>query len=138
MIRTTPLRHRAVTALAVAALLLRVVIPVGFMPSGIAGGWYLELCPDGLPRQVVVALFGEHYAHHGHHGVGGGVSVYHCDYGGGAAGAWLLDHTVVPLGRFPAATLLFAPDEHRAAVSQWYGFRSRAPPSSVRNTANQA
>ena len=69
-------------------MLLRVAIPVGFMPSGITGGWYLELCPDGMPEHVMVALYGEHHAHHG---AGSDNLFFECDYGSGATGAFALD-----------------------------------------------
>ena len=83
-----PKRYRVLTAFASLALLLRIAIPVGFMPSGITGGWYLELCPDGMPEHVMVALYGEHHAHHG---AGSDNLFFECDYGNGATGAFALD-----------------------------------------------
>ena len=48
----------------VALLLLRAIVPVGYMPGSIKGDSWFELCPDGLPQNFVAALKGEHH-HHG-------------------------------------------------------------------------
>lgn len=45
--------------LALIALLLRAAVPQGYMPSAVADGWYLELCPDGISAATVAALFDE-------------------------------------------------------------------------------
>ena len=39
-------------------------MPQGYMPVAVAGGWYLELCPDGIPVATVAALFGDLSQHH--------------------------------------------------------------------------
>lgn len=44
-------------------MLLRVVVPAGFMPSSLSEGWYLALCPDGVPVAWMVEFLG-----HDHHG----------------------------------------------------------------------
>jgi len=134
MTRSGPLRQRVLTTLAAAALLLRVAVPVGFMPASLADGWYLELCADGLPTPVVVALFGEHHAHHGDTGE---TAVYHCDYGGGAAGAWLLECTVFPWVYPAVSHQPLAANVPLAADARLYAFRARAPPSGVRYLAIQ-
>jgi hypothetical protein len=63
----TALRRSALwlTALAFA---LRLLVPAGSMPSSVADGWYLSLCPDGLPPAALAALLGEPEATHHHHG----------------------------------------------------------------------
>ena len=125
-------RYRALVALAALAMALRVMVPVGFMPSSTANGWYLELCPDGLPTQVMVALFGEHHAHHG----GDDNSFYECDYGGGTVGAALLDTGAPFATAFAAADPVAADDTSLPAGTRVLGFRSRAPPSVVRYQDN--
>lgn len=47
-----------------AAVLLRVAVPVGYMPAPVASGWPVQLCPDGLSAEVMVALFGPAHQHH--------------------------------------------------------------------------
>jgi hypothetical protein len=127
-------KQRVLIAFAALALFLRIAVPVGFMPSSLAGGWYLELCPDGLPVHVMAALFGEHHAHHG---AGSDNVFYECDYGGGAAGAYLADCSVFSLG-LPAAAAPFSFHEVAAfANTRLSGFRPRAPPSVVRGYSKQ-
>jgi hypothetical protein len=128
-----PQRYRVLTAFASLALLLRIVIPVGFMPSGISGGWYLELCPDGMPEHVMVALYGEHHAHHG---AASDNLFFECDYGNGAAGAFAFgcghnNSFIVPL-----AGLLSSFDSIQHPTARLSGFQSRAPPAVVRYPAN--
>jgi len=102
------------------------------MPAAVAGGWYLELCPDGLPTAVMVALFGEHHAHHGK---AGDTVFFHCDYGGGAAGAWLLDSSLPAWDSRPGVNPPVAIDVSLVALAQRLGFQSRAPPSGTRFTS---
>jgi hypothetical protein len=47
-----------------AAVVLRVAVPVGYMPAPLASGWPVQLCPDGLSAEVMVALFGPSHQHH--------------------------------------------------------------------------
>ncbi len=48
-----------------AALALRAVIPLGYMPGSLASGMLVEMCPDGMPTEFVQILGGQH--HHGGH-----------------------------------------------------------------------
>ena len=130
---TQPTRYRVLTAFACLALLLRVAIPVGFMPSGISGGWYLELCPDGMPEHVMVALYGEHHAHPG---AASDNLFFECDYGNGAAGAFAFscghnNSSIVPL-----AGLLSSFDSIKLPTARLSGFQSRAPPSVMHYPTN--
>ena len=52
-------------------LLMQGLFPGGYMPASAGHGWFVMLCPDGLPPAFVQALGGEHAPHgagHGHHG----------------------------------------------------------------------
>jgi hypothetical protein len=111
------------------ALLIRVAIPTGFMPSSMADGWYLELCPDGMPTQVMVALFGEHHLHHGDSDE---KTFFQCDYDGGAAGALLLDDSVCSSPAVAASSTYTAENISPPANKPLFGFRSRAPPEVFR------
>jgi hypothetical protein len=54
-------RHTAVSLafrLALLAFLLRLLVPLGTMPAALSDGWFLKLCPDGLPAQVMARLLG--------------------------------------------------------------------------------
>ena len=59
------MRHKPALLL-VAALLLRAVIPAGYMPASAGSGLWFELCPDGLPAGFAELLSGD--TEHHHHG----------------------------------------------------------------------
>ena len=48
-------------ALMLAALMVRAVIPLGYMPGNVLAGEFMVLCPTGLPAGF--ALSGEHHHH---------------------------------------------------------------------------
>jgi len=50
---------------ALAAVLVRSAIPLGFMPAPLSSGWLLQLCPGGLNAHDVEILLGPHAHHHG-------------------------------------------------------------------------
>ena len=49
------------------ALVLRFAIPAGYMPAELSGGWYLMICPHGLPQTAITALYGGAHSHHHDH-----------------------------------------------------------------------
>ncbi|MFK7915321.1 MAG: hypothetical protein AB8B93_15515 [Pseudomonadales bacterium] len=64
-VKTALLRVLQISLLAV--LLLRVLVPVGYMPAALADGWPVQLCPDGLSSAAMTALLGEQHQHHKMH-----------------------------------------------------------------------
>ncbi len=59
--------------LVAAGFLLRALVPVGYMPAAPGTGLLFELCHEGMPAAMMIALAGEgeehpHHGHHGHHG----------------------------------------------------------------------
>jgi len=52
---------------ALATLVLRALTPDGYMPGSANGGLLYELCPDGMPAEIMQALAGGGHHHH-HHG----------------------------------------------------------------------
>jgi hypothetical protein len=48
--------------LAWASICLRLIIPMGTMPTD--GHWYLILCPDGMSVKQMPDMLGEHHQHH--------------------------------------------------------------------------
>lgn len=108
-----------------ASLLLRILVPAGFMPASVADGWYLTLCPDGWSRQALTVLLGHQHHHAPEHHSGG---VQQCELGGGlaapcvtaAGGAEPRAPGSSPAPPLPQATpVLAVPDP---------AFRPRAPP----------
>jgi hypothetical protein len=64
-----PRRLRRITILLLPALLLRSLIPFGFMPMADAGGVLIGLCPgeDPMPAAMGAAAHSQHGAHSGSH-----------------------------------------------------------------------
>jgi len=56
--------RRLITGIAMLAMLLRILVPTGFMPGSLASGWYIVLCPDGIPSSTMMVLMDEHSHHH--------------------------------------------------------------------------
>ncbi|WP_405227873.1 hypothetical protein [Lentisalinibacter sediminis] len=134
------LRPHIFLALA-ATLLLRAIIPAGFMPAAIGAGFPLQVCPSGLPDGALTRLAGEHAAHHhhGHHG--------HHDAGDGGNGgngghvysaeqcpiAHLIAAAALPVSAGPAVPVLPAPAiavpaPRHPATARVHQYRSRGPP----------
>ena len=63
-----------------AVLLLRALIPVGYMPSSLADGLPFVLCPDNLPVAFAAKIGGEHHDHSGHHDAPDSVAADECDF----------------------------------------------------------
>src|SRR5579862_5241913 len=68
--------HQFVTSVLLVALILRALIPSGFMPGG-NGHFGLVICPDGFPAQLLA-----HHNHHQHPDSGQSAHFEHCPYGG--------------------------------------------------------
>ncbi len=117
------------TATLVTALLLRIAVPQGLMPAD--DGWFLKICPDGLPAKVA-AIFGDEHAHH--HGHENSETYSQCDlsgFGSGDLALWtgsiagqerdVAQQAVVTL----ASAYFFA---------TWNNQRARAPPKTSQLT----
>jgi Protein of unknown function (DUF2946) len=89
------------------ALLLRVLIPLGFMPAHEAP-FSLEICPDGFPTQLL-----SHPAHHHDHGGGGRAHSEHCVFG--TAGGGPLSQSAA-CGARPAQLPVVAPPPPRPVI----------------------
>lgn len=115
--------------LVIAAFALRVLVPVGYMPSALSGGWFLQLCPDGLKPQVMAGLLGSGHAHHHHHADDtGSAEPLQCDLGG-VLSAELGKAEILALPQEATAGLARVAGESSPAVSLMLpAFQSRAPP----------
>ena len=116
--------------LLVAALLLRAVIPAGYMPAAAGGGLWFELCPEGLPAEFAELLTGD-TAHH-HHGDAdseiAGDDVHQCAVGHILLSAAAMDSASqaadLTLDLPPATTSIYS----FTRTSRTY-YHSRAPPA---------
>jgi hypothetical protein len=68
-------RRRRLALLVLAAMLLRALIPAGFMPAREAP-FSIEICPEGFPAQLLA-----YATHHHDHGGGGRGHGDHCVFG---------------------------------------------------------
>jgi len=58
-------RSQALLTAALAALAVRAFAPDGYMPASPGSGLLFELCPDGMPAEIIQALAGSGHHHHG-------------------------------------------------------------------------
>ena len=114
-----------------ATLSLRALAPDGYMPGSADSGLLYELCPEGMPVEIMQALAGDGQHHH-HHGSDGETTSAggseQCPIGHMLASAMAMDST-------PASDMLPdtpAYDDVPVAVlfhTPAIGYRSRAPPA---------
>lgn len=125
------LRPQILLALAV-TLLLRAMIPAGFMPAAIGGGFPLQVCPSGLPDGALARLAGEHggHSHHGHHGH----HANHANHGGHDDGGHAYSAEQCPIAHLIAAAALpaLAGAALPAAASPAFPVLAPRPPAAVR------
>ncbi|MGH8268374.1 MAG: DUF2946 family protein [Steroidobacteraceae bacterium] len=105
-------RRRRLALLVLPALLLRGLIPVGFMPMADRGGIHIEFCPGEAqpPGALAGPLLAQHLAHHHHPGGdhGGPAGAHHapCLYALSASPAFapaVAAATLAPPPRTPLA-----------------------------------
>ena len=122
-------RHILLVA-ALATLSLRALTPDGYMPGSAESGLLYELCPDGMPAEIMQSLAGGGHHHH-HDGGSDSASVSgteQCPIGHMLASAVAVDSGSTPdvlpdapvFSDVPVAMLF------QASVT---AYRSRAPPA---------
>ena len=114
--------RRWAAGLALAGILVRALIPLGYMPGNVLDGEFMVLCPSGLPANVVHAL-------HGHHDADAALELDRACPIGGA-----LQYAALPTDVVDAAD----PESHPLFIAHEPGvfrgtkplrlFRARAPP----------
>jgi hypothetical protein len=132
--------RRLVLVAALATLALRALTPDGYMPGSAESGLVYELCPDGMPAEIMQALAGDSHHHH-HHGDDGTTSVSsteqcpigvssteQCPIGHMLASAIAVDTATVPdvLPDTPVFADVPVTFHFRTPVT---AYRSRAPPA---------
>lgn len=127
-------RNLALAPLLLVALLLRAIVPVGLMPSAVADGSFLTLCPDSFGSAAITALLGEH-AHHNHHQhhdpAASGVSAANperCALGEGLASAATVDAPAIAILTPAPATFSHPAAPPAPATPVRLGYHARAPP----------
>jgi hypothetical protein len=121
-------QHRWLPSLLVVALVLRALIPVGFMPGG-NGQLALQICPEGFPAALL------HASDHHHHDSQGSTGhdhkswmQGHCPFGAAAGAPAVCQALVVTVDIKSAAP---PPDTETVAAALDFRFlvaQPRAPP----------
>jgi hypothetical protein len=123
-------RNKLLLAAFLVVLSLRALTPDGYMPGSKGSGLIYELCPSGMPAQIMRALAGGSHHHHGHHDdASSSVSgTEQCPIGHMLGSAVAADISV-PTGFLPVAPEF--DDATVIAVLQvrHSAYRSRAPPA---------
>ena len=127
MMRAVPQRRLLLIA-AVAMLALRALTPAGYMPGSPASGLLYELCPSGMPAEIMRALGGGHHHHHHDEKTGGMAGDEQCPIGHMLSTTAATDSTpqVAPVAagyEFETVTL------RTPAIVGATAYRSRAPPA---------
>lgn len=114
---------------ALATLALRALTPDGYMPGSANSGLLYELCPDGMPAEIMQALAGGgHHHHHGHDDAGAVTGTEQCPIGHMLASAVAVDSGAAP------EALPDTPEYEEISVAILFRapatvYRSRAPPA---------
>lgn len=125
----SPNRSRLLFVAALAMLSLRALTPEGYMPGSPSSGLLFELCPSGMPAEIMQGLAGGGHHHHKHHGDGDAVSgTEQCPIGHMLASAVAAD-TDSATDLFPVARVFEEAPVASSAVTQAVSYRSRAPPA---------
>jgi hypothetical protein len=108
----------------VACLLVRALIPLGYMPGNVLDGEYMVLCPVGL----AASAFAESHHHHG----GDGETVVDadraCPLGTALQSAALLPNDSIPFESSNTAVIRNVPQDDVFDTRFQAKYRSRAPP----------
>jgi hypothetical protein len=115
--------RRALLLLAWASICLRLMIPMGTMPTD--GQWYLILCPDGMTVKQMMSVSSDHQQHSSNE-----VDLISCDF---ALLSVNEDSTLTSMPDYIAqvqpATILKAQMRAGYSVNRRTHFQPRAPPS---------
>ena len=133
----SPFAHhgRLLLVAVLATLVLRALTPEGYMPGSRDSGLLFELCPEGLPPEIMRAIGGESGHHHHHHDKDNGESdgdsmsgTEQCPIGHMLASAFAIDVTaeaLVPTDQLPPVGARGTVMRQRPFIE----YRSRAPPT---------
>ncbi|MDJ0711155.1 MAG: hypothetical protein QNJ14_12220 [Woeseiaceae bacterium] len=105
---------------------VRALTPLGYMPATVGEGLLYELCPEGMPAEIMHALSGG--GHHHHHGGESQASAESCPIGHMLASAMAVDLDS-PIVVIPKPGLLEPSPQVVAGVRAPSATRCRSPPA---------
>jgi len=122
-------KWRAFLTVTLAGVLLRAVIPAGYMPATPGKGLLFELCHNGLPVNFIAALdgHGHHAGHGGHeeHSAAGDCSIGHI-----LSMAFIDESTTVEPAIHPSLGILISAPLQQLLRGYYGVYSARAPPLS--------
>ena len=123
-------RHRhVILAAALALLSLRALTPDGYMPASAGSGLLFELCPEGMPAEVMQALSGGgHHHHHADDPSNASVDTGQCPIGH-MLGSAVAHDAQADTDPAPATAEFAAPQIGVLITVAHSRYRSRAPPA---------
>lgn len=124
------IRHTSLTPLLMlsAALLLRAVIPAGYMPAAAGSGLLFEFCPEGVPSEFMQVLSGDTAHDHGHSGHSDHSSdTHHCPVGHLLLSAAAVDDAPQPIV-VPATVPVTTTSTYSYSSVSRSNYHSRGPP----------
>jgi len=123
--RLLRLAKRALLHVFYVAFAIKLLVPVGYMPTALGDGWPIKLCYSGLPANVL----GDHGTHHDHDldGEEDESAWEHCPLGALAAASGVPAEYLFHLLRARQGSSP-APYAGYSIANRVVGFRSRAPP----------
>jgi hypothetical protein len=128
-------RYRSLLIVAaLVTLSLRALTPEGYMPGSRESGLLFELCPEGMPAEIMQRLSGgggEHHHHHHQHGQDESSSMSgteQCPIGHMLSSAFAVDVDTAAIV-LPCQPPLVAAPEAKTWQRRIVEYRSRAPPA---------
>lgn len=112
--------------MALAMLGVRALTPLGYMPAAAGTGLLYELCPEGMPAEIMHSLSGG--GHHHHHGDTSGAASESCPIGHMLASAIAADIDT-PTVVVPEPVLLPASSAVVGGQRARFHHRCRSPPA---------
>lgn len=129
LVSRNPHRRSYLLVAALAMLCMRALTPDGYMPGSTDSGLLFELCPSGMPQEIMRALSGDghHHHHHGDAGSGSAASAEQCPIGHMLSSAAAADSQ--PPASIAPHNVAYDLPAFAALVSvRAVAYRSRAPP----------
>ncbi len=117
---------RILLVVALVMLGVRALTPLGYMPASAGNGLLYELCPEGMPAEIMRALSGG--GHHHHHGDELSASSESCPIGHMLASAMAV-HLDSPAIAIPNPALPEPLPRARASFRAPSATRCRSPPA---------
>lgn len=124
----TPRTRQRLLFIALVMLGVRALTPLGYMPASAGSGLLYELCPEGMPAEILHRLSGGGHHHHHHHGDDQAGPSESCPIGHMLASAMAID-IENPADVAPTPATFVAPATVAGDCRARFYQRCRSPPA---------